>query len=183
MKLHHLAITLSFIFTGALMAQSGGNGPAPSFLTPTYGTQNIQFQQELDSDNLQRLSLMDPVYKAELVDCLAESETSLSSFEEAEELRLRSQQEELSQQIRLTALMLEETSSQPTEEGMQSLSDRETILDQATLALLETQLQTVNQELITYGEQIGSWEALVLETDSDVEPIQWLVQAETGRIR
>lgn len=183
MKLHHLAIALGFLFTGSAFAQSGANGPAPSFTPSVSSSSSANFQQELEKDNFIRLSPANQAFRDELISCLPESQTEPSSFEEAEEQRLLSQQAVLSKKIRFVSEMIEELKTESAEEGMQELYDREIVLDQATLALLETQLTAVNEELAHYSHQTGSWEALIMESETDAEPIQWLVQAESGQIR
>ena len=183
MKLQHLAIALGFLFAGPAFAQSGSNGPAPSFVPSTPSSGSKDFQQELERDNLNRLSPEHQSFKEELIACLPESQTEPSTFEEAEEQRLVAQQAELTTKIRFVSSMIDDLKKEGVEEGMQELYDREVVLDQATLALLETQLTSVNDQLAHYSHQTGVWEALILESEPDAEPIQWLVQAESGRIR
>lgn len=183
MKLLHLAVALSFMITGTMRAQSGSNGPILSTFSPSVPSQKSTFQRELELDNLNRLSPGQSDYKQELLACLPESQTSLSTFEAADEQRLLTHQETLTQQIRSLFNLIEVNESQPVEEGMDLLSQRERVLDHATLAMLETQLRTVNEELAHYSHQTGRWEAMVMDAEEDPEPVQWLVQAETGMIR
>lgn len=142
---------------------------------------------ELEADNADRLSNPETArYLHELEAVLLTSSGSDANDNESMLLEhLLSQSDLIARDLAFTA---NEQDLLPDDEaefdGIEEVLQQEARAIEARIALLENQLQAIHQELPDEADVIARLDSLLEEEDNgEQEAVQWLVQAELGKIR